>query len=158
MCSTLTSCTSCNAEDLCIWSSGTCNNNPSGIKSITDYETCKDLILSERYCTNFISGISDFPSSIAKLSHQPYGGTIIPGVYCEWIYILNPKYPYKMTAERPQDTAQVINIFLQGTRGENATINNSDFSRSFSAFTIYNAATITISTVQKISGSKSVYE
>lgn len=74
------------------------------------------------------------------------------------LYSLDTQKTYRMTIDRDNKESQEINILLRGRRGESMMIKNIDFLTLSTSFTFYNAISVTISTVQKITASSSSYK
>lgn len=155
---TFTNWTSCMKEDVWIWSGATCIDYTSSEKSMSQYYTWKTSTLSSTYCYNYSDGAKNFPASKVTLRHQESGGSIEPGVYCDWKYDTQRKYVYKVTIKKSSDQNQEFKITLRGSKGESLTFIDEDFNKTSSSFTFYNAVTIEVEAMQKVGGTVSVYE
>ncbi|CAI2364822.1 unnamed protein product [Moneuplotes crassus] len=157
-CNTFTNCTSCMKEDLCLWSSGVCSPYASSEKTMSQYATCKTEALSGNYCHGYFGETKNFPSSKITLRHKESGGSIEPGIYCDWKFDTHRKYVYKVTIQKSNNNSQEFLIILRGSKGESLTFKDEDFNNTSSSFTFYNAVTIEVETMQKIGGVVSVYD
>lgn len=157
-CNTLITCSSWNSENDCLWVSGSCTTNVGYSKTLNDYEECKDSSLSNTYWYDYESdSYIDFPDSEAELKHQASGSSIQSGIFCEWKYNSNSKNVHNLAITQQDSFSQEFEIYLEGSKGENLVLKNTDLTRLDVKLDVYNAAKIKVSTVQLTSQAESSY-
>ncbi|CAI2362804.1 unnamed protein product [Moneuplotes crassus] len=157
-CSSFTNCTSCNAEDLCKYSSGSCIDNPSGSKTQQEYAVCQDTTLSNRYCKDYTGTTRNLvPNSEIDVMHIASGGTIAPGVYCEWKMTMEDNIPVQFLVSWTSEANQEVFIDVTMTGGDTTLVDNERIKRLRYNFEAHNTVAVTIATIQKTSSSSSSY-
>ena len=160
ICGSLPNCTSWNTNDTWAYSIlfGACENI-ARTKTQEDYKTWESTTLSDKYCCSYFgSKTSTFYQGERELKHKPDGGIIEAGVYWEWTFKTSTRSIYKFKIEWDDEKDQQIFIEVYDRNGQIDTLEDAQIFDRGMAFDAENADKIVISTIQKISSSKSSYE
>ena len=137
---------------------GTCSGI-TGTKSRADYKVWESTTLSNKYCYSYFgSGTTSFSQGDYTLKHKPDIGTVEAGVYWEWAFKTSLKSLYEFKIQWINENDQKIFIDFYDKSGLISTLDSTQIFARGMSFTAENVEKIVVSTIQKISSTKSSYE